>query len=123
VGKTAMKPLLLSDVANALHIHESTVSRVTTQKYMSTPRGLFELKYFFSKKIATIDKKGSCAESVRALLSKLIAEENTLKPLSDDKIVKLMDQLGITIARRTIAKYREVMGIPSAARRISVRDN
>ncbi len=118
-GEEAMKPLVLNDIALALDMHESTISRVTTQKFMHTPRGVFELKYFFSSHVNT-DSGGECSSTaIRAVIKKLILAENRKKPLSDSKIADLIAQQGIKVARRTIAKYREAMGIaPSNERKI-----
>jgi RNA polymerase sigma-54 factor len=118
-GEEAMKPLILNDVASALDMHESTISRVTTQKFMHTPRGLFELKYFFSSHVNT-DSGGECSSTaIRAVIKKLITAENRKKPLSDSKIAALIAAQGINVARRTVAKYREAMGIaPSNERKM-----
>lgn len=118
-GDEAMKPLVLNDVASALDMHESTISRITTQKFMHTPRGVFELKYFFSSHVNT-DTGGECSSTaIRAVIKKLIAAENRKKPLSDSKIAQLIGEQGIQVARRTVAKYREAMGIaPSNERKI-----
>lgn len=111
-GEEAMKPLILNDIASALDMHESTVSRVTTQKFINTPRGVFELKYFFSSHVNT-DSGGECSSTaIRAVIKKLISAENRKKPLSDSKIAQLIGEQGIKVARRTVAKYREAMGIP-----------
>jgi len=119
-GEEAMKPLVLHDIAEAVSMHESTISRVTTQKYMHTPRGIFELKYFFSSHVST-DSGGECSSTaIRALIKKLIAAENTRKPLSDSKIANLLGEQGIKVARRTIAKYREAMNIPPSNERKSL---
>ena len=116
-GDEAMKPLVLADIAEAVEMHESTISRVTTQKYMHTPRGIFELKYFFSSHVNT-EEGGECSSTaIRAMIKKLIAEENTRKPLSDNKIATLLSERGIQIARRTVAKYREAMQIPPSNER------
>ncbi|MDX9875571.1 MAG: RNA polymerase factor sigma-54 [Spongiibacteraceae bacterium] len=116
-GEEAMKPLVLHDIAEAVGMHESTISRVTTQKYMHTPRGIFELKYFFSSHVAT-ESGGECSSTaIRALIRKLIAAENPRKPLSDAKITELLAEQGIVVARRTIAKYREAMVIPPSNER------
>lgn len=117
-GEEAMKPLVLHDIAEAVGMHESTISRVTTQKYMHTPRGIFELKYFFSSHVAT-ESGGECSSTaIRALIKKLIAVENPRKPLSDSRITELLAEQGIVVARRTIAKYREAMAIaPSNERK------
>jgi RNA polymerase sigma-54 factor len=117
-GEEAMKPLVLHDIAEAVGMHESTISRVTTQKYMHTPRGIFELKYFFSSHVGT-EGGGECSSTaIRALIKKLVAAENPQKPLSDSKITQLLSDQGINIARRTIAKYRESLSIaPSNERK------
>ena len=116
-GDEAMKPLVLRDVAETIGMHESTVSRVTTSKYMHTPRGVFEFKYFFSSHLSTVDGKDQSSTSVRAKIRKLIGAENPSKPLSDSKIAKLLADEGITVARRTVAKYRESMKIASSSER------
>ncbi|WP_286717046.1 RNA polymerase factor sigma-54 [Thalassolituus sp. UBA2009] len=116
-GEEAMKPLVLHDIAEAVGMHESTISRVTTQKYMHTPRGIFELKYFFSSHVST-DGGGECSSTaIRAMIKKLIAEENARKPLSDNKIAAVLGEKGIQVARRTVAKYREAMMIPPSNER------
>ncbi len=117
-GEEAMKPLVLHDIAEAVDMHESTISRVTTQKYMHTPRGIFELKYFFSSHVATHEGGECSSTAIRALIKKLVANENPQKPLSDSKITSLLGEQGINIARRTIAKYRESLSIsPSNERK------
>ena len=116
-GPEAMKPLVLKDVADELELHESTVSRVTTNKYMHTPRGIFEFKYFFSSHVGTADGGVCSATAIRAMIKKLIEEENTAKPLSDSKIAQVLDNKGIKVARRTVAKYREALSIPSSSER------
>lgn len=116
-GEEAMKPMVLNDVALDVDMHESTISRVTTQKYMHTPRGIFELKYFFSSHVST-DNGGECSSTaIRALIKKLVAAENSGKPLSDSKIAALLADQGIQVARRTIAKYRESLGIAPSSQR------
>jgi len=116
-GEEAMKPMVLNDVAEEVEMHESTISRVTTQKYMHTPRGIFELKYFFSSHVNT-DSGGECSSTaIRALIKKLVAAENPAKPLSDSKIADLLTEQGIMVARRTIAKYRESLSIPPSSQR------
>jgi len=116
-GEEAMKPLVLHDIAEALDMHESTISRVTTRKYMHTPRGIFELKYFFSSHVGTT-MGGECSSTaIRAVIKKLVAEENQTKPLSDSKIANLLIEKGIKVARRTVAKYRESMSIPPSNER------
>ncbi len=116
-GEVAMRPLVLREIADTLSLHESTVSRVTTQKFMFTPRGIFELKYFFGSHVAT-ETGGACsATAIRALLKQLVAAEDTRKPLSDSRISDILNQQGIVVARRTIAKYRESLQIPSVSMR------
>ncbi|WP_203141726.1 RNA polymerase factor sigma-54 [Marinobacter mangrovi] len=116
-GEEAMKPLILSDIAQAVGMHESTISRVTTQKYMHTPRGIFELKYFFSSHVST-NEGGECSSTaIRAMIKKLVAAETPKKPLSDSKIAALLGDQGIQVARRTVAKYREAMHIPPSNER------
>jgi len=111
-GEVAMRPLVLREIADILGLHESTVSRVTTQKYMATPRGIFELKYFFGSHVAT-DTGGACsATAIRALIKQLVGAEDPKKPLSDSQIADILGQQGIVVARRTIAKYREALNIP-----------
>lgn len=116
-GEEAMKPLVLHDIAEAVSMHESTISRVTTQKFMHTPRGIFELKYFFSSHVST-SSGGECSSTaIRAIIKKLIATENPKKPLSDSKIANILEDQDIKVARRTIAKYREAMMIPPSNER------
>jgi len=116
-GPEAMKPLVLAEIAEAVGMHESTISRVTTQKYMHTPRGIYELKYFFSSHVST-SQGGECSSTaIRAIIEKLVAAENPKKPLSDSKIAGLLEEQGIQVARRTIAKYRESLGIASSTER------
>ena len=111
-GEVAMRPLVLREIADLLGLHESTISRVTTQKYMATPRGIFELKYFFGSHVAT-EAGGACsATAIRALIKQLIGAEEPKKPLSDSQISEVLGQQGIVVARRTIAKYREALNIP-----------
>lgn len=117
-GDEAMKPLILNHVASALELHESTVSRVTTQKFIYTPRGVFELKYFFSSHVNTQAGDECSSTAIRAVIKKLIAAENTKKPLSDSKISLILEEQGIQVARRTVAKYREALRIvPSNERK------
>ncbi len=116
-GEEAMKPLVLHDIAEAVEMHESTISRVTTQKYMHTPRGIFELKYFFSSHVSTTSGGECSSTAIRALIKKLVAAENPRKPLSDNKITQLLEEQGIKVARRTIAKYRETLQIPPSNER------
>jgi RNA polymerase sigma-54 factor len=113
-GEVAMRPLVLREIADAVELHESTISRVTTQKYMMTPRGLYELKYFFGSHVAT-DNGGACSSTaIRALIKQLISAENKKKPLSDGQLAEVLSQQGIVVARRTVAKYRESLQIPPA---------
>jgi len=116
-GPEAMKPLVLRDVAEALEMHESTVSRVTTQKYLHGPRGTFELKYFFSSHVSTANGGECSATAIRALIKKLVAAEPPERPLSDSKLAKILVDQGIQVARRTVAKYRESMAIPPSNER------
>ncbi|HEY5717996.1 MAG TPA: RNA polymerase factor sigma-54 [Motiliproteus sp.] len=116
-GEEAMKPLVLHDIAEAVEMHESTISRVTTQKFMHTPRGIFELKYFFSSHVSTAAGGECSSTAIRAIIKKLVAAENLAKPLSDSKIASLLEEQGIQVARRTIAKYREAMNIPPSNER------
>jgi len=117
-GEEAMKPLVLHDIAEAVGMHESTISRVTTQKFMHTPRGIFELKYFFSSHVSTSEGGECSSTAIRAIIKKLVAAENQKKPLSDSKIAGLLEAQGIQVARRTVAKYRESLGIaPSSERK------
>lgn len=117
-GDEAMKPLVLHDIAEAVGMHESTISRVTTQKYMHTPRGIYELKYFFSSHVSTAAGGECSSTAIRAIIKKLVAAENSKKPLSDSKIAGLLEAQGIQVARRTVAKYRESLGIaPSSERK------
>jgi len=117
-GDEAMKPLVLHDIAEAVGMHESTISRVTTQKFMHTPRGIYELKYFFSSHVSTSEGGECSSTAIRAIIKKLVAAENPKKPLSDSKIAGLLEEQGIQVARRTVAKYRESLGIaPSSERK------
>lgn len=116
-GEEYMKPLVLRDVAEEIGMHESTISRVTTSKYMHTPRGVFEFKYFFSSHLSTADGDDQSSTAVRAKIRKLIGAEDPAKPLSDSKIAKLLADEGINVARRTVAKYREGMKILSSSER------
>ena len=116
-GEEAMKPLVLNDIAESLSLHESTISRVTTRKYMHTPRGIFELKHFFSSHVSTT-MGGTCSSTaIRALIKKLVLVEKPEKPLSDNKIAMVLAGQGIKVARRTVAKYREAMTIPPSHER------
>jgi RNA polymerase sigma-54 factor len=119
-GPEKMIPMVLNDVAEMVDMHESTISRVTTQKYMHTPRGIFELKYFFSSHVATESGENCSSTAIRALIKKLVAVEPVSKPLSDSKIAQLLAEQGIQVARRTIAKYRESLHIPPSNQRKSL---
>ena len=117
-GEESMRPMILRDIAAAIGMHESTVSRVTSGKYMHTPRGVFELRYFFSSHVEGADGSGTSSTAIRAKIRKLIKEENPASPLSDSRIAELLSGEGIPVARRTVAKYRESMGLaPSNERR------
>jgi len=117
-GINHLKPMILRDVANEIEMHESTVSRVTTNKYMHTPHGIFELKFFFNSGITTVGGDSIASESIKNKIKGLVSQENPKKPLSDQEIVRLLKDVNIEIARRTVAKYREMMGIlPSSKRR------
>jgi RNA polymerase sigma-54 factor len=119
-GPEAMKPLVLHDIAEAVNMHESTISRVTTNKYMLTPRGIFELKYFFSSHVATADGGACSATAIRSMIKKLVEAEPSTKPISDSTIADILAKQGINVARRTIAKYRESMNIPPSSQRKSL---
>jgi len=117
-GEEFMRPMILKDIAEAVAMHESTISRVTSGKYMHTPRGVFELRYFFSSQVEGADGSGTSSTAIRAKIRKLVKEENGEMPLSDGRIAELLSGEGIPVARRTVAKYREAMGIaPSNERR------
>lgn len=117
-GEEFMRPMILKDIAEAIEMHESTISRVTSGKYMHTPRGVFELRYFFSSQVEGADGSGTSSTAIRAKIRKLIKDEDTETPLSDGRIAEILSGEGIPVARRTIAKYREAMGIaPSNERR------
>jgi RNA polymerase sigma-54 factor len=117
-GEESMQPMILKDVAEAVGMHESTISRVTTGKYLHTPRGVFEFRFFFSSQVPAEDGGGISSTAIRAKIRRLIAEETPGKPLSDQRIVELLAADGVQVARRTVAKYREALGIaPSSARR------
>lgn len=116
-GEEAMKPMILHDVAEEVNMHESTISRVTTQKYMHTPTGIFELKYFFSSHVNTASGGECSSTAIRAMIKKLIAEEPPKKPLSDNKLSSILADQGIQVARRTVAKYREAINIPPSNER------
>lgn len=112
-----MKPLILKDVADLVGVHESTVSRATTRKYMLTPRGIYELKYFFSSHVRTVDGRMVSATAVKARIQLLVENEPAEGPLSDQEISSLLRDTGICVARRTVAKYREALGIGSSSER------
>ena len=116
-GEEAMQPLILRQIAEQLDMHESTISRITTQKYMHTPRGVYEFKYFFSSHVATADGGACSATAIQAMIRKLVAEEDPKKPLSDSRIASILEDRGIKVARRTIAKYREALRIPPSNER------
>jgi RNA polymerase sigma-54 factor len=119
-GAEAMKPLVLHDIAEIVGMHESTISRVTTSKYMLTPRGIFELKYFFSSHVGTSDGGTCSATAIRSLIKKLVDAEKPLKPISDSTIAEILSEQGIHVARRTVAKYREALNIPPSSLRKSL---
>lgn len=113
-----MKPLVLADIAQVVEMHESTISRVTTQKFIHTPRGVFELKYFFSSQVGgNGEGDAHSSTAIRARIRKLVADEPQRKPLSDNRLTELLAADGIKVARRTVAKYREALGIPSSSER------
>ncbi len=116
-GEEGMKPLVLREIAEQLELHESTISRVTTQKFMHTPNGIFEFKYFFSSHVGTADGGECSATAIRAMIKKMIENESPTKPLSDNKIATMLVEKGINVARRTVAKYREAMVIPPSNER------
>lgn len=116
-GEEHMRPMVLADIAQAVEMHESTISRVTTQKYLHSPRGIFELKYFFSSHVNTEGGGEASSTAIRALVKKLISTENPVKPLSDSKLTTMLSEQGIMVARRTVAKYRESLSIPPSNQR------
>lgn len=116
-GEEAMQPLVLREIAATVDMHESTISRITTNKYMHTPRGTYEFKYFFSSHVPTTDGGEASATAIRARIKRLISNENTERPLSDNAIAKTLEDEGIKVARRTVAKYRESMAIASSSQR------
>ncbi len=116
-GAIAMKPMVLRDIAEELELHESTISRVTTLKYMHTPNGIVEFKHFFSSHVSTAEGGECSATAIRALIKELVEHENSAKPLSDNKLSEILKEKGINVARRTIAKYREAISIPSSSQR------
>ncbi|MDX9700349.1 MAG: RNA polymerase factor sigma-54 [Rhodocyclaceae bacterium] len=119
-GDVAMRPLTLREIAEQLELHESTISRVTTQKFMATPRGVYELKYFFGSHVSTDTGGAASSTAIRALIRQLVDAEDRKKPLSDAKIADLLGQQGIVVARRTIAKYRESLNIPPVSQRKTI---
>jgi RNA polymerase sigma-54 factor len=119
-GEVAMRPMVLREIADVLGVHESTISRVTTQKYMATPRGTYELKYFFGSHVATDTGGAASSTAIRALIKQLVAAEDTQTPLSDSRISQILGEQGIVVARRTIAKYRESLHIPPVNQRKSL---
>jgi len=119
-GEVAMRPLVLREIAEALDLHESTVSRVTTQKYMMTPRGLFELKFFFGSHVATDSGGAASSTAIRALIRQLVGSEDRQRPLSDSQLADILGRQGIIVARRTVAKYRESLQIPAVSLRKSL---
>jgi RNA polymerase sigma-54 factor len=116
-GEEHMRPMILRDIAEAIEMHESTVSRVTSGKYMHTPRGVFELRYFFSSQVEGSDGSGTSSTAIRAKIRKLVREENAASPLSDSRIAEILSGEGIPVARRTVAKYREMLDIPPSSER------
>jgi RNA polymerase sigma-54 factor len=116
-GEVAMRPMVLREIADMLGLHESTISRVTTQKYMATPRGTFELKYFFGSHVATETGGAASATAIRALIRQLVEAEDARTPLSDAQLSRILGKQGIVVARRTIAKYRESLLIPPVRQR------
>jgi RNA polymerase sigma-54 factor len=116
-GDEHMQPMILKDVAEAVQMHESTISRVTTNKYMHTPRGVFEFRYFFSSHVSGADGTELSSTAIRAKIRKLVAQENAEQPLSDSRIAEILSQEGIQVARRTVAKYREALSIPPSSER------
>ena len=119
-GAVAMRPLVLREIADTLGLHESTISRVTTQKYMLTPHGMFELKYFFGSHVATDAGGEASSTAIRALIQQLIGAEDPKNPLSDSSLANMLGEQGMVVARRTVAKYREALKIPALALRKSL---
>jgi RNA polymerase sigma-54 factor len=111
-GEVAMRPLTLREIAETVNLHESTISRVTTQKYLASPRGIFELKYFFGSHVATDTGGAASSTAIRALIKQLVGAEDGKKPLSDSRLAEILGEQGIVVARRTVAKYRELLNIP-----------
>jgi len=119
-GESALKPMVLQQIAEELDLHESTISRATSNKYMQTPLGVYELKYFFSTSLSSNDGEGVSANAIRSIIKKLINDEEKNKPISDNKIATILEEKGFKVARRTVAKYREGMNIPSSSKRKSL---
>ena len=119
-GEEHMQPMILKDIATAIEMHESTVSRITSGKYLHTPRGIFELRYFFSSQVESGDGQGTSSTAIRAKIRKLIKEEDPAKPLSDSRLAELLSKEGIPVARRTVAKYREGLGISTSVERKNI---
>ena len=119
-GDEAMQPMILRDVAEAVGMHESTISRVTTGKYMHTPRGIFEFRYFFSSHVSGADGEEVSSVAIRARIRKLIGEEEPGRPLSDAQLAEVLSREGVKVARRTVAKYREALGLASSSERRQV---
>jgi RNA polymerase sigma-54 factor len=117
LGEEHMRPMILRDIAEAIEMHESTVSRVTSGKYMHTPRGVFELRYFFSSQVESGDGSGTSSTAIRAKIRKLVREEDPANPLSDSRLAEILSGEGIPVARRTVAKYRDILGIPPSNER------
>jgi RNA polymerase sigma-54 factor len=117
-GPEAMRPLVMREVAEEIGVHESTVSRVTTRKYLRTPRGTYEFKYFFSSHVATRDGGEASSTAIQAMIRKLIEAEDAARPLSDSALSAALKRQGILVARRTVAKYREALRIPSSTERM-----
>ena len=116
-GEVAMRPLTLREIAETVKLHESTISRVTTQKYLASPRGIYELKYFFGSHVATDTGGAASSTAIRALIKQLVGAEDGKKPLSDARLAEILGEQGIVVARRTVAKYRELLGIPPVSLR------
>ena len=117
LGESGMHPMVLNDVATEIGRAESTISRITTNKFIATPKGTFELKYFFTSKVSTDDGDSASSMAIKAKIKELIAAENQRKPLSDDKLSEMLGESGFKVARRTVAKYREALGIESSSKR------
>jgi len=117
-GLEYLKPLILRDIAEQVELHESTVSRITTRKYMHTPRGLLEFKHFFSSGVATRDGGEASATAIQEMIRRLVETEDAEKPMSDSVLGEILKARGVMVARRTVAKYREALGIPSSTDRV-----